>query len=49
MMKIRTREELNQKQREYSRSLKSQKKQILVCGGTGCVGRRFAENLRKTS
>lgn len=37
MMKIRTREELNQKYREYSRSLKSQKKQILVCGGTGCV------------
>lgn len=37
MMKIRTREELNQKYKEYARSLKSQKKQILVCGGTGCV------------
>ncbi len=34
---IRTREELNQKQREYSRALKAQVKQILVCCGTGCM------------
>ncbi len=32
---IRTRNELNQKQREYSRALKAQVKQILVCCGTG--------------
>lgn len=37
MMKIRTRQELNQKYKEYKRSLNSQRKQILVCGGTGCV------------
>lgn len=37
MMKIRTRQELDQKQREYLKSLQNQKKQILVCGGTGCV------------
>ncbi|MGN1467920.1 MAG: NADH-ubiquinone oxidoreductase-F iron-sulfur binding region domain-containing protein [Ruminococcus sp.] len=36
-MKIRTRQELNQKYKEYKRSLNSQRKQILVCGGTGCV------------
>ena len=37
MNRIRTRDELNQKRREYERSMKTQKKQILVCGGTGCV------------
>ncbi len=37
MSVIRTREELNQKQREYSRALKAQVKQILVCCGTGCM------------
>ena len=37
MTRIRTRDELNQKRREYERSMKTQTKQILVCGGTGCV------------
>ncbi len=37
MMQIRTRQELDQKRKEYSRYLANQTKQILVCGGTGCV------------
>ena len=36
-MKINTREELIAKQEEYKASLNSQKKQILICAGTGCV------------
>ena len=36
-MKINTREELMAKQEEYKASLNSQKKQILICAGTGCV------------
>ena len=34
---IRTRAELDQKRKEYARIVSLQKKQILVCGGTGCV------------
>ena len=34
---IRTRAELDQKRKEYQKALSAQKKQILVCGGTGCV------------
>lgn len=37
MSKIRTRDELNQKRKEYARELAAQKKKILICGGTGCV------------
>ena len=36
-MKIRNREELIAKQEEYRASLNSQRKQILICAGTGCV------------
>ena len=36
-MRINTREELEQKRLEYKKSLDSQRKQILVCAGTGCV------------
>ena len=36
-MRINTREELEQRRIEYKKSLDSQKKQILVCAGTGCV------------
>ena len=36
-MKIRNREELIQKQEKYRASLNSQRKQILICAGTGCV------------
>ncbi len=36
-MRINTREELSQRRKEYKRSLDSQKKQILICAGTGCV------------
>ena len=36
-MKIATREELTAKQEEYRASLNSQRKQILICAGTGCV------------
>ena len=36
-MKINTREELIAKQAEYRESLNSQRKQILICAGTGCV------------
>ena len=35
--KINTRKELEALRVEYSNSLKSQKKQILICAGTGCV------------
>ena len=35
--KIHTREELEQKREEYRKALNAQKKQILICGGTGCV------------
>lgn len=34
---INTREELIAKQEEYKASLNSQRKQILICAGTGCV------------
>ena len=34
---IRTRAELDQKRKEYQKALSAQKKQILVCAGTGCV------------
>lgn len=36
-MRINTREELIQKRKEYRKKLDNQKKQILVCAGTGCV------------
>ena len=36
-MKIKTREQLIAKQKEYAASLNSQRKQILICAGTGCV------------
>lgn len=36
-MRIRTREELIQRQKEYKQVLDAQKKQILICAGTGCV------------
>ena len=36
-MKIETREQLIAKQKEYHDSLNSQRKQILICAGTGCV------------
>lgn len=36
-MRINTREELKRRQEEYAVSLQSQKKQILICAGTGCV------------
>lgn len=36
-MRINTREELKEKRLQYKHSLDSQKKQILVCAGTGCV------------
>lgn len=36
-MRINTREELNSMQGIYKASLDSQKKQILICAGTGCV------------
>jgi NADH-quinone oxidoreductase subunit F len=36
-MRINTREELTKKREEYKRSLDSQRKQILICAGTGCV------------
>ena len=36
-MKIETREQLLAKQKEYHDSLNSQRKQILICAGTGCV------------
>ena len=36
-MKIKTRQELEAKRAEYAASLKTQKKQILICAGTGCV------------
>ena len=42
-MKIKTRQELEAKRAEYAASLKTQKKQILICG------RRFFEHLRKTA
>ena len=36
-MRINTREELEARRKEYAASLKTQKKQILICAGTGCV------------
>ncbi len=36
-MRINTREELAEMQKKYKQSLDSQYKQILICGGTGCV------------
>lgn len=36
-MRINTREELIRRQKEYKQILDAQKKQILICGGTGCV------------
>ncbi len=36
-MRINTREELEQSRRDYQKSLICQKKQILICAGTGCV------------
>ena len=36
-MRINTRQELEQRRKEYAASLKMQKKQILICAGTGCV------------
>ncbi len=36
-MRINTWEELIHKRKEYKQSLDSQKKQILICAGTGCV------------
>lgn len=36
-MRINTREELEARRKEFAASLKTQKKQILICAGTGCV------------
>ncbi len=36
-MRINTREELEARRKEYAASLKTQKKQVLICAGTGCV------------
>ena len=36
-MKIKDREQLTAKQEKYRASLNSQRKQILICAGTGCV------------
>ncbi len=36
-MRINTREELETRRKEYAASLKTQRKQILICAGTGCV------------
>lgn len=36
-MRINTREELIQRQKQYKQTLDAQKKQILICAGTGCV------------
>ncbi|MDE7297708.1 MAG: NADH-quinone oxidoreductase subunit NuoF [Lachnospiraceae bacterium] len=36
-MRINTREELEARRQDYRRSLACQKKQILICAGTGCV------------
>lgn len=36
-MRIQNRKQLEQRRKEYAKSLKSQKKQILICAGTGCV------------
>ena len=36
-MRINTREELEARRAEYAASLKTQRKQILICAGTGCV------------
>jgi NADH-quinone oxidoreductase subunit F len=36
-MRIRTQKELEQLQIKYKQSLESQKKQILICAGTGCI------------
>ena len=36
-MRINTREELEARRKEYAASLKTQRKQILICAGTGCV------------
>lgn len=36
-MRINTREELEKSRRDYQKSLVCQKKQILICAGTGCV------------
>ena len=36
-MRINTRKELEERRKEYAASLKTQKKQILICAGTGCV------------
>lgn len=36
-MRINTRQELEAKRKEYAASLKTQRKQILICAGTGCV------------
>ena len=41
-MKIKTRQELEAKRAEYAASLKTQKKQILICAGTGEVYKRQA-------
>ena len=36
-MRINTREELEARRKVYAASLKTQRKQILICAGTGCV------------
>lgn len=36
-MRINNRKELEARRKEYAASLKTQKKQILICAGTGCV------------
>lgn len=36
-MKINSREELEQVRNEFKKALKNQKKQILICAGTGCM------------
>ena len=35
--RINTREELEKKREDFKRALNAQRKQILICGGTGCV------------
>ena len=36
-MRINSKDDFIKKQREFAASLNSQKKQILICAGTGCV------------
>ncbi len=46
-MRINTRQELEAKRKEYAASLKTQRKQILICAGTGYL-RQNAGNSDQT-